>query len=187
MLGFLTKVGAKILDPVQVWPSLTFITLGRTSYGVSGDEARVILNTVQPGDLVFRRYSHYVTSLVIPGFFSHVGVATATDRMVHAIHAGVVDEDILTYVRTDYILIMRPKDPRHTTQAIQRAKDLKGKPYDFKFDTADKRALYCTELAMHCYSAIVPDRKELKPRVEPDELLKLDTFTTVFDSRKWRA
>jgi uncharacterized protein YycO len=187
MLGAITKFFATTLDSVQIWATPPFITFGSTAYGVKGSEARAILNQVLPGDLIFRRYSHYVTSLAIPGFFSHIGVATDTSRVVHAVHRGVVDEDILTYLRTDYILILRPNSDAHVPMAIERAKSMLGRPYDFNFNTQDKNALYCTELAMHCYSAIVPDRKEMKPRVEPDELLELDTFTTIFDSREWRT
>lgn len=184
MLAKLTSLGSKLLGSIQIWKWPPFITFGSTAYGVRGDAQRTVLDTIQSGDLVLRRYNHYITSLAIPGYYSHVGIARTKTKIIHALHRGVVEEDILTFSRTDHLLILRPRDQSTRSRAVGRAVAVLGRPYDFKFDTVNKAALYCTEVALYCYSELVPDRTEMKPRVEPDALLELEAFEVIFDSRE---
>jgi hypothetical protein len=61
--------------------------------------------------------------------------------------------------------------------------ELLGTPYDYIFDSDDKRALYCVEMVMSCISSIVPDRTERRDAVPPDDLLGLEGTEKIYDSR----
>ena len=172
------------LGNIQIWPSPPFITFSPTSYKLSGRASRIFSDTVLPGDVILRRYDRYLTSLMVPGFYSHVGIAVSKTRVVHAIGGeGVIEEDLLQFLRTDHACILRPRTGADVKKyAIKYAVSNLGLPYDILFYSKDSSALYCTELITKSYRSIVPKEVLNKDRVPPDDLLELQIFEKVLST-----
>jgi uncharacterized protein YycO len=143
-----------IFTSLQFFPFPFFILWGTTTYKVKGHHQRKILNNLQVGDVIMRRYDRYVTAWFIPGYWKHVGIYVGDNKIVHAMTRGVIEEDILTYLRADQIAILRVKK-EHQKKAKQeigeKAKSYIGRSYDFDFNTVCNDALYCSELIKECY------------------------------------
>jgi len=50
-----------------------FLIYDPSSYKVRGEDAREVIDIIQPGDVLLRAYDHYLDGKFIPGLFSHVG------------------------------------------------------------------------------------------------------------------
>lgn len=127
-----------------------FLVYDPSDYAIDGFKTREILKTVRPGDLILRRYSHYLDGVFIPGKYSHTGIYVGNGQIIHAVAEGVCYTDILEFVRCDGIAVLRPA--KGQVRAIQRAKDYVDKKigYDFDFKEGDTY-LYCHELGAMCY------------------------------------
>jgi hypothetical protein len=171
---------------IQVVKYPLFIVFGNTDYKVKAEETREVLSLIRPGDLILRRFNNRVTNIPIPGYFSHVAIVEDRGNVIHAVSDGVIRTDILDYVRTDSLAIVRPKTEAHSTKCVVLAREAIGKPYDYIFDSDDRRAFYCSELAMHCLPDIVPKRQQVRDKVPPNKLMELEDVDIIFDSREWR-
>lgn len=135
------------------------------TFKVSGSLTRETMLLLKPGDLVLRGNNCYLDSLFIPGAYSHTGIYTGGGSIIHAVAEGVVECDVIDFLRCDRFIVLRPNSG--TDYAVSLAKSyLKSQtPYDFSFQREhpirDDR-LYCHELGAACY----PDFnvKRLVPR-----------------------
>ncbi len=159
---------------IQIFPYPMFIMFGHSAYQVKGTDVRKILDILEPGDILFRRYNHYISGLLMPGYFTHSGLYTGNDKVVHALGRGVVEEDILTFCRADDIGILRCKDKGLVEHAISFVNNQLGKGYDFDFNTDNADRFYCTELVYQAFKK--PTIEMARPVVMPDELFRLPEF-----------
>lgn len=136
---------------------------------VSGKEVRQILNVLQAGDILLRRFDGYVNTLFTPGFWAHAALASSCNSVIHAVSAGVVEEDILEFSRCDSLAILRvvnDKSPEFDSRA-GKAVDIANKfreqnfQYDYAFERGNKK-LYCTELVDSCYEGLFSDEYTLE-------------------------
>lgn len=175
----------RLFGNIQLFRFPAFVILwGDIHYKVKGPEMRRVTEMLRTGDIVLRRYNSYVSGMIIPGFWSHAGVAGA-DKVIHAMEDGVIEEDILTFLRTDYVAILRPKISNDKKkEAYHKACEMIGKEYDFIFDTKDDRRMYCTELVLKCFdgSLDLPNKDALSPSI----LMEIDNLEVIHDSRQWR-
>ena len=151
-----------------------FILFGDSHYKIKGPETRAILNVIEPGDILLRRYSNYLGSKFIPGYYSHVAIYVGENTVVHMLGSGIVSEDILTFLRCDDICVLRSKNRYEAEQAVINVyKHLEaGVPYDYNFDHDSAERFYCTELIDNCYDYKV--KKLLNKRqIMPDDFLAL--------------
>lgn len=158
------------------------IVCGESSYQIKGPEMRTILDCLQPGDVLLRRYDHYLGSVTIPGYFSHAAIYTGANSVVHMLGCGIVKEDILTFMRCDDLLILRAKNQQLISGAINKAnKYLENKiEYDYNFNTNDDSKLYCTEFVDVCYNNILKNTVNIKKQIMPDDFLNEGLFTTIW-------
>jgi len=180
----LAKFVIGLFGNVQFFRSPFFCLLwGNTHYKVRGDEARVILNKLRMGDVLLCRFDRYVSGWLIPGFWTHVALYVGKNKVIHARTKGVVEDDILTFLRTDYVAVLRfPVDKERRLKAVETARSFIGKEYDFVFDTVDDERLYCSELVRRCY----PDVGDMGEGViPPDRMLDVGA-KVIHDSREWR-
>ena len=91
---------------IRIYPG-GIVFAGDSSYKVKGPDMRQVLDRVLPGDILLRRYSHYLGSVLIKGHFSHAGIYVGNNKVVHMLGSGITEEDILTFLRCDDICIMR--------------------------------------------------------------------------------
>ncbi|MHA2279954.1 MAG: YiiX/YebB-like N1pC/P60 family cysteine hydrolase [Promethearchaeota archaeon] len=143
---------------------------------------------IQPGDIVIRRFEGYIDKWFIPGFWNHAGLYIGDDsdkpeQVIHAVSEGVIQEDLLNFMRTDYMLILRA--PAGKEEAISKAKSIVGQPYDFGFDFVDTNRFSCTELVAYCYPGIVEGKKRFgKKTIVADDFYNCGKLQRVWDSRE---
>lgn len=112
-----------------------------------------LLNIINPGDVICRKYTYYLDSYLIPGEYSHSGIVINKDLMVHSISEGVGYIHPIDFVKdTDGFIVLRPKyeNEESIKQTIAQGKyyvDSKVQ-YDFLFNDPNK--LYCHEMTCAC-------------------------------------
>jgi hypothetical protein len=126
---------------------------------VEYDEAVRALPEVRPGDVGLHRDRGYLSNLAIPGFMKHAwihvdGPVSCTDaagapradttalQIVEAVSEGVVQRSALFPIRSDYTIILRPREvePRQVERAVAKARQIVGSRYDaeFRFDIEEE-------------------------------------------------
>ena len=139
----------KFFSKIYLFPTPFFIIYNPHVHKVKGHECRQMCNKIKAGDILLRRFDGYLSSRSVPGFWSHAGLYIGKHRVIHAIGEGVVNEDILDFMRTDHAVILRFKESNkdRTQQAIQLALNMvkDNIEYDYKFED-DNGMVYCTEL-----------------------------------------
>ena len=68
--------------------------------------------------------------------------------MIHAVSPSVEKIHLVDFCVSDRIMVLRPKEGQQ--DAISKAVESIGKPYDFNYKSDDKR-VYCFELISKCY------------------------------------
>lgn len=137
---------------IRIYP-LGLVLFGKTSYNINGKDMREIISLIQPGDVLLRAYTNYVSSFFIKGAFSHAGIYIGENKVLHVMSEGILEEDILTFMRTDRLAVCRFNDPVVVVEsAIERAvaQYNKGSEYDFYFDTSCSKRFYCSEFVDFC-------------------------------------
>lgn len=163
---------------------LMFILYKPTMHKLKGHEIRQILNVLELGDLIFRKHKGWISSSIIPGYWSHVAIYCGENKIIHAIGDGVLEEDILTYCRTDCISVQRIKNlsKDELSMAISLAESyVEAKiPYDFSFKD-DNGKFYCTELINDIF-----DKKFIKEytKIKNMNVLLLDELYNSFKLEK---
>jgi len=131
---------------VYRWPF--FFIYSPDSFEVKGTHTRETMNIIEPGDIIQRKYVHYLDGYFIPGKYSHTGVYIGDNTVIHAIAEGVSKIDLIDFMRTDAIRVLRPKSGQE--YAINKAVEVLDTPYDFSFKDGESH-IYCHELAAMCY------------------------------------
>ena len=139
------------------WP--LFIVYNPTQFKVTGEQILEILQCLEPGDVVLRKFDSYADSKFIPGEYSHGAVYVGDNKIIHAVAEGVSEIDVVSFCMCDRICVLRPR--AGSRNAIAKAKKFaKDKvPYDFAYNH-NSSALYCFELCAECYPKL-----DIKPKV----------------------
>lgn len=161
MRKWLYKLQAKFLTwfgniKVFKWP--LFVIYDPTSFKVTGEQILEILQLLEPGDIVLRKFDSYADSKFIPGDYSHGAIYIGNNKIIHAVAEGVSEIDAISFCMCDRICVLRPRSG--VRNAIAKAKKfVKDKiPYDFAYKR-NSSALYCFELCAECYPKL-----DIKPR-----------------------
>lgn len=155
-------------------------------YKLRGEHYRQVAKIIKPGDILLSRSEQYIDKWLIPGFWTHAGFyfGGTRERVIHAVSNGVIIEDIINFMRTDTLVVLRPQE-KYVERAIALAKTMINQEYDFLFNFSDKNRLSCTELVFCCYPKLIRTRKRLgKIMVVADDIFLDKSFTVVWDSRK---
>ena len=161
------------LSRLQMFKYPMFFIWGDIHYQIKGPDQRQILNVLQPGDLLLRRYERYVTGRATPGYYTHVAVYVGDNTILHMLGKGCIKEDILTFMRCDNICILRSHNRHLAPTAIKRAWEIyyEGKEYDYAFDFKDDSRMSCTEYCSTIYGH--PNMEHLKEGyIVPDDFLR---------------
>ena len=155
---------------------LGLILLGESSYQIKGPHIREILDVLEPGDVLFRRYNHYLGTLFVPGKWPHVAIYIGNGKVIHMLFKGITEEDILTFTRTDNMAIYRHDNKDMAIQAAVEAQKVleTHRKYDFEFEDDDDE-WYCSELIKFCYKLDITEKI-----IYPDYYTKLDCFYKVW-------
>ena len=118
---------------------------------VRGADVRRILDTVEPGDILLRRFDGYLNTIFTPGFWGHAGLFVGNNQIVHAVSQGTISEDILNFCRADAVCVFSVVNLTHPKPQIRLAVDRaiaaadENIDYDFDFSGLNE-TYYCTEL-----------------------------------------
>jgi hypothetical protein len=166
---------------VQVFKYPFFMLFGHTAYKIKGTDQREILNVIKPGDVLLRRYDHYLSGLMIPGYFTHAAIYVGDNEVIHLLGSGICKEDILTFLRCDNIMLLRFKNEPVVNEAITAAYEQldKGVEYDYDFDTDKPDKFYCTEFVDFCFGYPV------KLTIDHDHILPDDFMGSLAFSIVW--
>lgn len=164
---------------------------------------------LKPGTIFTTHISGELTTLLIPGFWSHAAIYTplvgkVPDEIVsEAEKPGVLATDLITFTTTkDYLLVIEPSiDLSVKYKVMARAAEIAaaqhGKPYDYDFlgISSNQKAFYCSELVWYAYDKACKEfgvacpfspRITLGvPTVTPSDIANdKQNFVVVWDSRK---
>jgi len=173
------------------WTHPMWFGINAHGYKLKGAIYRGLRNKMKPGDIILRRFDEYLSSYMIPGFWNHAGIYIGDDgrkpeQVIHAVSEGVIQEDILNFMRTDHMLVLRltSKKGKAIPKAVETAKSIVGRPYDFGFDFKDTNKFSCTELVAHCYPGVIKGKKRFgKETIVADDIYNCSKFTKIWDSR----
>lgn len=166
-----------------------WFTINAKTFQLKGKHYRTVESLIQPGDIIIRRFEGYVDKWLIPGWYNHAGlyigeVNGKDHKIVHAISDGVVVDDLIDFMRTDHMIILRAPQGNQE-EAISRAKAAIGSEYDFAFDFTETVRFSCTELISHCYPGHITGKKRFgRVTVVADDIVETPVFEVVWDSRK---
>ena len=129
---------------------------------VSHEEIDHILSLVKPGDVGVHRDRGFLSNVFIPGIFKHVWLHSEDGKVIEAIAHGVVERSARYALRTDDLVILRPKVSTVARKtAVKTAKNVVGFKYDTAYDFdlksefthLDKhdQAFSCIELIAYAY------------------------------------
>lgn len=166
---------------IQIFKYPFFILFGHNAYKIKGTHQREILGIVQPGDVLLRRYDHYISGLMIPGYYTHAAIYAGDDQIIHVLGDGMCKEDILTFLRCDNTVVLRYKDQSITETVVKLAyKQLENKiEYDYDFDTDSPEKFYCTEFVDFCFG--YPIKEAIThDHILPDDFLASEKFEMVW-------
>lgn len=145
----LTIIGNIKIFPYPCW---VHYNPNEFEYKLRGEDVEKIMSVVQPGDLILRKYEHYLDSSLIPGEYSHSSVYIGNNKIIHAVSEGVKEIHIIDFCQCDGILVLRPTSGQE--KAIERVIRWVGKEYDFKFNSTDSSEFYCHELSAKAYDEL---------------------------------
>lgn len=166
-----------------------WFVINAVSFRMKGRHYRMVESIIQPGDILIRRFEGYVDKWLIPGWWNHAGLYVGPlqggkHKVVHAISDGVVVDDLIDFMRTDHMIVLRaPRIYRGT--AIERAKEAIGSEYDFAFEFGDSLRFSCTELVSYCYQGIITGKRRFgRTTIVADDIVDNPSLEVVWDSRK---
>lgn len=166
-----------ILGDIKVYCFPFFMVYDPSTFRVKGYHTRQALNVLEPGDIILRKYVHYLDGFFIPGEYSHTGVYVGDGKVVHAISENVQYIDVIDFLRCDGFCIMRCKDRNAAKEAVEIAKSLIDAPYDFDFRDNNGR-YYCHELGVVCYKSLnLQKKKAVIMGIDCGERYLSSTFT----------
>lgn len=159
-----------------------------------GKQYTKLYDAIEPGDIILTIDRRKLTTVLIPGEFSHAGMCISKDgewetsEMTHNHYDKTCLFDMAK--SADRIVIMRPTLPLSVvTKAIKKCKSFEGANYDTSFSLGVE-ALYCSELVYESYenNILGVDISDLlglgKPYISPSGLYTAKNLRVVIDSDK---
>ena len=172
--SFYYNLKKKVVDFVantKIYPYPGFILFSDASYKVKGPLMREVIDALQPGDILLRMYDHYVGSYFIPGYWTHSAHFEGPNNVIHMLGEGIVEEDILTFLRCDDVCVLRSNKGIESVQnaVVEARKKLdEGIKYDYHASLTSKDYMYCTEFTNHIHELGLDDSKIIMPDQLPN-------------------
>jgi len=178
------KIKSKLLNffsNIRIYPG-GIIIAGDSHYDFKGKHMRQALDNLKTGDVLLRRYSHYLGSVLIKGYFSHAAIFVGGNNVIHMLGEGIVREDILTFMRCDDMCILRVANEGLAKQAVLNAHkhESTGVEYDYDFDISSPSRLYCTEFVDNCFGYPIKKEKSCSGFILPDNFLESSQFKLIW-------
>lgn len=158
---------------------LGFMLFGDPGPKIKGPDMRSILDVLQPGDVLLRRFSNTLGSILTPGYFSHAAFYYGDNKVIHMLGEGIVEQDILTFMCCDDVVVLRPPSEKILLAREKSQFYLKENiEYDYHFDKVSKKRFYCTEFVDNIFD--YPVKSIIKHNdILPDDFLDTADFFKV--------
>lgn len=161
------------------------VLFGTSGLKLKGKDWREILDVIQPGDIILNAHDNYVSSLFIKGDFGHAGLYVGDNQLIHVIGTGIEKIDVLTFLRADRAVVIRPTNQSIVDSIIQKAYEQLAKEvqYDYDFDYHNTTQFYCTEFTDFCTGYLLREGvSKGKKYIYPDDyLIPSDLFKIVWN------
>lgn len=205
MLAELHGILLDILKPFLSWASGKHLPF--THKSVTGKQYYEVLPLLKPGHIFVTKIRGELTSLIIPGYWSHA--AMYTPQVVGNINEFVTEAEGPGVVRTDLVSFLLTKDeflvleaigtPDYVMEFAARFAHMGiGAVYDYKlqvnFQDPVPKSFYCSGLVWWAYDRACKEFKFPSPfvakkqlgvfTVSPDDIANSGNFRVVYDSRK---
>ena len=190
MLKAIKRWFLTIFGDIKVYRFPMFILYAPDTFRVKGNDTRKALELLKPGDIVLRKYVHYLDGYFIPGKYSHSSLYVGDGKIVHAVADGVELIDAIDFLRCDRFCILRQDDEAEAEKAVAfaKAQEEKKAKYDFDF-VSGNGSFYCHELVAAAYSDLGIEKKgvtmfklfRIQPRFLAESFLENGKFRTVME------
>lgn len=189
MLFRLQKAIFRFLGDIK-WAGILhpfWFIINAVSFRLKGKHYRYLEPLMKPGDIIIRRFEGYVDKWFIPGWWNHAGIFVGggygDHDIIHATSDGVIREDLIDFMRTDHMIVLRAPE-EYRAQAVELAEKAEGAEYDFAFDFTDSIRFSCTELISYCYPSLITGSKHFgRETVVADDIVNSNRLEVVWDSR----
>ena len=181
-----------VFGDIKIYKFPFFLIYSPDTFRVKGEDTRRAMNNLEPGDVVLRKYVHYLDGYFIPGEYSHSSLYVVNGKIIHAVADGVEYIDVIDFLRCDGFCVMRPNDKEAAEKAILFAKVAAATKtgYDFDFKSGNN-AYYCHELVATAYKDLGVEKKEVKmfglfklaPRFLAESFIDNKNFSKVMEKK----
>lgn len=190
MLKKLKKWFLTIFGDIKIYKFPFFVIYNPDTFRIKGEETRDAMAVLKPGDIVLRKYIHYLDGYFIPGKYSHSSIYVGDNKIIHAVAAGVEYIDVIDFLRCDSFCILRQDNEEIATKAVEFAKKAEEEraKYDFDF-SSDNDDYYCHELVATSYADLGIEKKsvtmfkffKLEPRYLAESFIENKNFHVVLE------
>lgn len=174
---------------IKIVPYIRF-SIYYTSF--TGIKYNVLAENMKPGDVILCTDSKKLTTMLVPGEFSHAALCVSNDGVWETSEMNHYDYDKTTLFdickMSDRVVLLRPQLPDSViNEAVERCKSFENINYDITF-TLNVKTLYCSELVYMSYTGNslevnVSDEVGLgKPYVSPTGLYNSNKLKVIIDS-----
>lgn len=132
---------------------------------VTGVDYYQVFPHLKPGTIFVTRILGDLTTLYIPGFWTHAAIYSPTPNVVidelvtQAEAPGVIQQDLVSFMLTkDFVVALEPNLPeplkeKVMARASQIAAGLVGDSYDYEFESyeEDTTSFYCSKVVWYSY------------------------------------
>jgi hypothetical protein len=171
------------------WKHPLWFSVSPPGYRLKGEHYRLIKPVLKPGDILLQRFEGWIDKWFIPGFWNHgaIYIGNPEEQVVHATSDGVLIEDIINFMRTDHLIILRPQNNLFVEAGINRALSIVGAEYDFDFDFSNNTEFSCTEVIDYCYPGLFKKSKHFGLiMLTPDDIATSSSVETIWNSRNYK-
>jgi uncharacterized protein YycO len=181
------NVTGKVLDELKftsskvVGNSIGLVRWRSGKFKNDADMLQVMLDNLQPGDILLEKTPFTLSDKSIPGHFGHAAIFVGTpeqlqaigasnvasiqahlkaigkgNNVVEALRKGVLLNPLKEFMNVDDVAILRLKNvtPQQQVEMVELALGNLGKKYDFNFDVNTTNKIVCSELVYLSYPQV---------------------------------
>lgn len=179
-----------IFGDIKIFRFPFFMIYAPDTFRVKGYDTRNAMELIKPGDIVLRKYIHYLDGYFIPGKYSHSSLYVGNGKIIHSVADGVEYIDLIDFLRCDGFCILRQNDEALAAKAVEFAKNAVANKMQYDFDfKSDNDSYYCHELVATAYKGLNIEKKsvvmfkifKLAPRFLAESFLNNENFHKVLE------
>lgn len=173
---------SKIAAPLYLHNRFPFVIYKPPHFKLSGYSISELMESLQPGDIIFTRTDGFFSNFVINGFWTHAVYYIGNNEVVHATTKGVIRAHVLSVLTNDNVAVCRMNGitQLQNAEAICNAVNLAtlGIKYDWNFGK-DNGMIYCSELIQVLFQSIVKGIFKDDDIFTPQELYNHKRVSTI--------